>query len=562
MKVFKKLLTTVLLSFLIGLAACGTDGGKEKAESKKPEGAPDTWIADRKLTGLIFMSDQDTELNPEIMEEIKKRTGIELELQTVSANSSLEGLTAGLAAGDLPDFIGNYLNNSGRPEMPVILKAAREGQFTDLTPYLKESKVFSKYFEEGFLPTDTEKNVMFRDEFDGASYFVHMEIPRHPGTVKKKYVGGVHVLKDVVDQLGIDPSKITTSEQVHQLLKDIKELELKDSNGRTITPLGPTVWGGAERRYIYNDLTWTGESGEGFLEDDNGKILHESQTDYPEKRVEYVRSLLDEKLMHSEFYTMEENRASEGIINKSFGVISDIHNYMPQNNDLKYVPLGPLDTAKGTYQMELSYKTGYNSWSIPATTENPEDIVKFADFLSSREGKLLTHYGLEGRDYDLDEDGNPVVKEEVKQLLKEKPEEAKKLGFRGVGNYWADILGSTDVDHMEDFGEEDWGTRGDDSSVSQQLLDLYGYEEKAKNAVIVDGLSVKTFIDEFDKEGKLKIAFDTYDANMLRAYYVKTEDESEKILQESRDLLNAAGLKEFIKFVEEKAAAEDLQVRF
>ena len=57
--------------------------------------------------------------------------------------------------------------------------------------------------------------------------------------------------------------------------------------------------------------------------------------------------------------------------------------------------------------METGYKGGNGGWSIPTTTKNPEDIVKLADFLASREGKLLAQYGIEGRDYTLDAKGNP-----------------------------------------------------------------------------------------------------------------------------------------------------------
>lgn len=544
----------------MGLVSCGKQA--EKSE-EKPKDAPDTWIADRKMTGLIFMSggDAETKLNPEVMAEIKKRTGIELTLESSSASSSIEGLTAGLAAGDLPDFVAYYLNHSGRPEMPVLLKAAREGMFTDLTPLLKETTIYSKYFEEGYLPRDTKDNIMFPKEFNGKSYVVHMEIPRYPGTVKKKYVGGMFILQELVDQLGIKPEEITTSAQVHQLLQDIKALGLKDSNGREITPLGPTIWGGSERNTVYNDLAW-GSSDEHFLENEAGKLTHESQTDYPEKRIAYVRELLAEGLMHKEFYTMEENKATEGIINKSFGVIADIHNYMPQNNDLKYVPLGPLNTPKGPYRMELAYKSGYNGWSIPATTKNPEDIVKFADFLASREGKLLTTYGIEGRDYELDKAGNPIIKEEVKQLLNEKPEEAKKLGFGGVGNRWAEILGNTDIAFEEDFGETEWGAKEEEASAAQKLIEMSHFDEKFAQAEVLDGLSPKTYLSEWDKDGKLKIAFDSYNDNILRAYYAKNEDEVKKILKETRELLKNANLEDYIAYVEKKVNDENLVLRY
>ena len=53
---------------------------------------------------------------------------------------STEALAAGLASGDLPDFVAFYLNNSGRPEMHLLLKAANEGMFHDLTPLMEGYK--------------------------------------------------------------------------------------------------------------------------------------------------------------------------------------------------------------------------------------------------------------------------------------------------------------------------------------------------------------------------------------------------------------------------------------
>ena len=38
-----------------------------------------------------------------------------------------------LAAGNIPDAIICYLNNSTRPEFPILLKAAKEGMFADVS---------------------------------------------------------------------------------------------------------------------------------------------------------------------------------------------------------------------------------------------------------------------------------------------------------------------------------------------------------------------------------------------------------------------------------------------
>ena len=129
--------------------AVGCSSNNAKINTEKPEGAPDTWIADRTITGLVFQSanDASVDMNEEVLDYIKERTGITLELQTVTNDNSTEALAAGLAAGDLADFIAFYLNNSGRPEMTLLLKAANEGMFHNLTPLMEDTKIYSKYLD-------------------------------------------------------------------------------------------------------------------------------------------------------------------------------------------------------------------------------------------------------------------------------------------------------------------------------------------------------------------------------------------------------------------------------
>ncbi|MFE6169471.1 extracellular solute-binding protein [Viridibacillus arvi] len=555
---FKKtFLGIFIVAFTLMLVACNDKSSTINTE--KPADAPDTWIADRTITGLVFQSanDASVELNPEIQAYIKEKTGITLKLQGITSKDSQEALAAGLAAGDLPDFISYYLDNSGRPEMSMLLKASKEGMFTDLAPYLKDTKTYSKYFEKGYLPEDTAKNIMFRNDWDGASYLVHMSINRNVGDIGRKTVGGVYIKKAIVDALGIDPNEITTSEKLYDLALKIKNGKFVDDNGKPVTVIGPTVWGGMDRDSLYNDLVWTGTTGEKFMTDKSGKVLHETQTNYGIERVKYVQKLMQEGLMTKEFYTMEETRAKEGVVNGSFAMVSNMHNFITENNDLTYIPLGPIKRVDGTNDMVISYKSGYAGWAIPSTTEMPEHIVKFADWLASEEGKLLYFYGLEGRDYELDEKGKPVVKKELLTLLKENPEEAKKLGFRGVGSYWGEHLGYTDMDNVADFGELTWGesVAKEDDTAAQQIAKIYDFDKHLKEARIIDGLSVQSFLYEFEGDkGELTTAIDRYKDDVLRAYYAKDLTEAEAILAESKKNLESKGLSNFTKFIEDKIA--------
>ncbi|EKU93908.1 Lipoprotein lplA [Alloiococcus otitis] len=559
MKMKSMLKASVVLTTSLLLMACGNDSEANNQSAEKPADAPDTWIADRTITGLVFQSANDAgagTMSPEIADYIKERTGITLEIEAVTNEDSQAALASGLAAGDLPDFIAFYLNDSGRPEFPMLLQASNEGMFHDISEELQSGEIYGKYFEDGYLPRDTRENIMMRDDHDGATYLVHMAIDQEPADPGQKEIGGTYIRKDIAEDLGIDPLEVNTSEELEDLLNDIKDGDYTDDNGSPVTPLGPTVWGGSDRPWPYNDLVWSGPSNEKFMKDDQGNILHESMTDYAEQRVEFVRRLLDQGLMHPEFFTMEETRANEGVTNGSFAVVADVHNYRPELSDGSYVPLGPINRADGSNHMVMPYKSGYAGWAVPSTTENPEEIVQFADWMASEEGKRLYMYGLEGEHYDLDEDGKPVVKEEMLQLADEDPEAAKQEGFRGVGGYWGEHLAWTDMNNLEQFGEAAWGeSQRDDVSeqAARDIIDFYNYDERYDNKEVIDGLTPRAYLFEFeDGDDTLTTALDTWEEDIQKAYYANSDEEAQDIIDQMRSQLENANIEEFTEFLKEK----------
>lgn len=560
---FKKL-SILALSLTMLLSSCGNkdnsakkEGSETSTETSEQTDKPDTWIADREINLLVFESGSDVgegTMSPEIADYIKERTGITLNIQSVTSEDSYEALAAGLASGDLPDAIAYYLNNSGRPEFPILLKAANEGMFHDIAPYLKEGKIYGKYFEDGYLPSDTKRNIMMRDDWDGATYLVHMSIPRNPADPDPKYVGGLYIRKDIADKLGVEMDSIHTADQLEEVLRKIQEGDFKDVNGNPVVPLGPTIWGGSDRPWPYRNLIWEGQGAQKILKDKDGNIKHECMTDYAEKRVELVRRWLKDGLMHPEYYTIEENRAREGILNQAYGIIADTHSRMVEMQNMAYIPLGDLDRADGTSNMVVPYKSGYSGWAIPSTTENPEEIVKFADWLAGPEGKLLYFYGLEGKHYDL-VDGKPVPKKELIELMAKDPDTAKKEGFRGVGAYWGEHFAYTDMANLEDFGETSWGDESSDNenNAAVKYIEMYDFDKKYEEKTVIDGLNPAAYLYEFEgDDGGLAQAMQEWDEDIVKAYYATSEEEANAIIEESRRKLKDAGIEDFCKFLKEK----------
>ena len=69
MKHIKKLSILLLVLLLVFVTACGKDEDEEKRRADA-KGKPKTWIADRKLKGLVFQSKND--VSPEMNKEIEK----------------------------------------------------------------------------------------------------------------------------------------------------------------------------------------------------------------------------------------------------------------------------------------------------------------------------------------------------------------------------------------------------------------------------------------------------------------------------------------------------------
>ena len=578
----KRVLSTLLVGTMVAglLAGCGnedkpsensTQQSEPDKESEAPdpgednqggdEGHGDEWIADRDIVVQIFVSDAGNALpedqeNTPIFQEIKKRTGISLKLQyTPGQNGSLDALTTQLNAGldDSVDAMICYLNNSTRPEFPVLLKAAKTDEmFADVSEYMKNSKVYSKYYEDGYLPKDSYKNIVFREDLDGV-YLLHLNVDEVDRSMiydpNEEYLGGPYIQKRIVDELQIDPKSIRTPEEFYDLLVKIKEHGFKDDNGQDIIPLGPKFWGGS-----FDALDWDMRGlrwgiSDGYNMDKDGKIYHEAETDYIYDLINYVRKLMAEGLMDREYFDKSEERAGEGAWSKSYGIIGDVHNYV----DIIYssedwVPLGPLNDIEGDNKMVTTGKTGSCCLAIMEQAENPEEVFRFFDWLCTYEGQLLCQYGIEGLSYNM-VDGQPRVTDEVKAKLNEGDEEwlVNNVGaaFGGSGAYFFECI-LTNKNNIDNFGESRPGASGGDDSEnifarSVQIAKDYPREYKLK-----EGMKATAYLTTLDEaaQAPLKEAHDAWKEVLQQAIHAD-EGEVESIINAYRDRLQRAGVEEF-----------------
>ena len=506
------------------------------------------------------------------MQELTKRTGIKLNIQYTPGDSDAKVLASQLAAGTIPDVIISYLDDSTRPEFPLLLKAAKEGMFADVSAMMKDSQVYKKYYEEGYLPRDSYKNIVFREEFGGAVYLLPMKIEEVDRSAQyipeDAYLGGPYIQKSIADKLGIDPTSIRTSEDFYNLLVKIKKGGFKDDNGNDVWPLGPKYWGGSYDSLAFNigELNW-GVSGKGSLggyniDKKDGKIKHEAETDYVYDKINYVRKLIKEGLMNPEYFTMDQTRAEEVSKSHNSAIIADVHNYeniIFQTND--WVPLGPLNNVSGDNKGVVSGKTQRGCWAISSQAENPEEIFKFFDYLSTYEGQLLAEYGVEGLSYNL-KDGKPVITEEVSKKLNEGDVDwlinSVGAAFGGTANYFFEFM-LTNVNPIDNFGESRPGS-GSGSAFKRSVEIAKEYPREYK---VVPGLKATAYLTSTGLEDvKAQMDLLNYQETLIQAFFAKDDAEVKSIIEAFRNQLQSAGNDQFKAKLEELHKEDPQSIQF
>lgn len=562
MKSFKRLLTALVAVAMV--LVCVPAMAEEH---------PDTWIADRTIVVQAYVDDigytlpDDFNATP-VMQKITELTGIKLEVRYTPGDSDSAVLASQLAAGNIPDVIVSYLDNSTRPEFPILLKAAKEEMFADVSEYMANSKVFVKYMEEGYLPDDAYNNISFRDDLDGV-YLMQLNIATEDTSTQyipeEEYVGGLYIQKAIVDALGIDPTTITTQDQFYDLLVKIKEGGFTDDNGNAVYPLGPKYWGGSvdALQYITTGFNWAvKDSGDYYNIDENGNVLHEAETDLVYEKINFVRKLLNEGLMNPEFFTMDSTRAEEVSKTRNSAIIADVHNYeeIIYGSDT-WVPLGPLADRFGSNAEVTSGKSGRGCWAISSEAENPEEIFRFFDWLSTPEGQMIAQYGVEGLSYDL-VDGKPVLNEETLQHLNDGDEKwlINNVGaaFGGSGNYFFEFM-LTDRNNTVNFGESRPGASA--STTFERAIQIatdYPVEKK-----LVTGLKPSAYLSvEELKMVKAQMDLLNYDEVLVQACFAGSDEEVTAIVESFRAQLKSAGIEQFETYVKGVFEEDPDSVRF
>ena len=423
-KSFNKVIALMLASAMtVGLAACGNGG--DAAGSSQPASSSGSAAASssQQTAASSSAAGSEAEATPierqtitwsvidlnagnnnvgqyaeEIFQKIEDYVGHDIEITWVANDVLAEKNSLAFASPKTMPMIMSY----GGTMTGDVVSAAKDGAFIDLNDYIWDSEKYPNL-------SGMSKEVAANLTVDG-----HLiALPRT--RVVGRY--GLCYRQDWAEALGVELPANATPEDVYNMLVAMKNGN-DQHEGFCEFPMEMTKYTGP-----FDIIqTWFG-CGNGWAEV-NGELVPVWMQDEYFEAVEYIKKLYDEKLMPQDWPDRPTETWSDGCKKGDNGVYIDvldsgkrIWNYFVAEETKTPSVVNPDETASMTLYGAVNGHTlataGYNGFfTLSATTlDTPEKIeaaLTILDRLNDPEMMVLTQFGLEGINYELDDQGRVV----------------------------------------------------------------------------------------------------------------------------------------------------------
>lgn len=480
--------------------------------------------------------------NSLIGQKILEKTGVALEIEYVTT-SEVERLNLMFASGDMPDIVSAPFWGGTNPETVTIKKAAREKMLLDMAPLIAQygpnlEAPFTTGISIGFIENDIND-----PSFEGKRFVLPQQAPATNDDVLN-WGGGLYCRKDILEALNVDPASINSADALYELLTKIKNGGFKDINGKDVIPAG--AWGNGWD-YVEFWRPFRQNRPEEF-EVIDGRFVYRANNPDVDKRVLYMKKLIDEGLFDAESLRQSDAQGKEKMATGRVAMVGNhyfhIRDFMnatlyTTNPEMHYVAIGPLPWSDGkTTTYEVPERTGTPVIFLPKTCKNPEAAIKLLNFLNSDEGQLLVYYGIEGTHYEM-VDGKPRMTQEWLAKYREDPQSVRQLGIRST---YMDLV-CLDK-RLSAYGELEPG-EADNPDI------WYEQAESVRKNVFRSGHTIKDVISRYPKLDEVSplVNWDLYRDATEAAYFAKSDEEALRIIKDFRAQLEAGGIREYEDWV-------------
>ena len=179
-----------------------------------------------------------------------------------------------------------------------------------------------------------------------------------------------------------------------------------------------------------------------WIIDDEYNVHYKHVTDEEKEYFKWLCRMYNEGILDPNFATQTDDDYIAKVASGRVVAITDAEWHYSQCEatlvadgkvDQTYVGL-PGTLREDQVEKALLYQGTTVGWGIGITKscEDPVRAIKFLDYLCSDEGQILYHWGIEGENYFLDDDGQPYRTDEEVAKAQSDPDYAKNTG---IDNY-------------------------------------------------------------------------------------------------------------------------------
>ena len=509
--------------------------------------------------GFKVPSDQ---YNNAVAKIIREKTGVTVEVESIMMNE-IEKLNLMFASGDMPDIVNAPFWGGNADTSGLIKKAGAEGRLLPIEDYLEKYPNIKRAYDLGVVSQVYLENDLDDPSFNGHRYLIPQQTFGNEDQITN-WAYGIFVRADVPKALGIDERSIKTTEQLLDFMRKAGDYGFKDTNGNNAITASSFQNGWAY--ILYGEAFTDSQKMTNIIDNGDGTFSDELFTQRWVDKQLFIWRLVNEGLLDKECFrhsgTLAEQKIGNGTAlffaaQYSHGINATkqtgLYNAHPE---MRYVPVGPLNDYNGLplVQAETDGRTGSPAVFFPSTCKNIDAAMRFIDFINSPEGLLLTTYGIEGKTFVRNNEGQPRL---TPELLERKA--------RG-DDTWMDILRDAGALYLADiffygdtrktlFGEESPGAA--DAAVPE--LEEYKLMRPVK---VFTGYPVSAFTTHFpDIDRVIALWSGDYERTYCeRAYFASTEAEARQILRDYQNFVRTFDNGIYMKlldFLAEKAQSRD-----
>jgi len=366
----------------------------------------------------------DTDFDSPVAKEIQKKTGVTLKIENaISSDAGKQKLSLMAASGDYPDFV------YGKGDLNILKNVNAILKLDDLIEQYGPN--IKKFYGENDI-----KRLRWSLEDPGIYYIGGKEL----GQENMEPNSGFQLQLGAIKELGFP--RIKTLQDFENAIKTYYDAHRKTEDGQDTIPLSLLA---DDWRFMItvsnpaNFATGNSDDGEWYVNPETLECVRHLTREEDKEYFRWLNHMNAIGLLDKESFVQKYDQYKAKIA--SGRVIALIDARWEIDEPITALKKdGKYDKAYGYFPVTLNesikyadfQSTGYlGGWGLAITTNcaDPVRAIKFFDWMCTEEAQILTHWGVEGEHYTI-ENGKRVLKPEVLAMRDSDPAWQQKTGIK------------------------------------------------------------------------------------------------------------------------------------